>query len=429
MITFVILATVMVVVTLAFVGLPLIRGSGRAGVERPAINLAIYRDQFAELEAERARGAISDAQYTENRAELERRVLEEGAASREPVAAGRSKAGLWTAIVLAGAVPVISALLYTQWGDPDAFSALGRATTSAATEAHGGLSPDEMGVAVDRLAERLKKEPENLDGWLTLARSYYSMGRFDQAAQAFDHVVKAVPGEADILADYADALAMAQGRNIAGKPMELVQAALKANPAQWKALAMAGTDAFSRQDYRAAVDYWERLQATQPAGSPIAEQLNSSIAEARQLGGIKSAPPKPGSTMPPMAAAPAPAPAAPRAGAAATVSGTVDLAPAVKAKAKPDDAVFIFARPADGSRMPVALTQGKVKDLPLKFTLDDTMAMSPDMVLSHQEKVIVGARLSKSGAPMPRPGDFEGLSTAVPVGAKNVAVTISRELP
>ena len=433
MTTFILIAAVMVAVVLVWLGVPLLRNRGAAAdVAQPAINLAIYRDQFAELEADRARGAVSEAQYAETRAELERRVLEEGAGGlASGGSAAGSKAGVWTAIVLAGAVPVVAALMYLQWGEPDAFSPLGRATTAQGDEAHGGLSQAEMGEAITRLAERLKKEPDNLDGWLTLARSYYSMGRFQDASAAFDHVISKAPNEADILADYADALAMAQGRNLAGKPMELVQRALKVDPTQWKALAMAGTDAFNRKDYRQAIDYWERLKANLPPDAPIAQQIQGSINEARSLGGFAMPPPA-------LAAAPkpAPSPAAPAEPAAAaagtakaTVSGTVDLSPALKAKASPDDAVFVFARPAEGSRMPVALTRAKVRDLPLRFTLDDSMAMSPDMVLSQQSKVIIGARISKAGVPMPQPGDLEGFSAAVAVGARDVKVAIDKAVP
>jgi cytochrome c-type biogenesis protein CcmH len=224
---------------------------------------------------------------------------------------------------------------------------------------------------------------------------------------------------------------MAQGRNLSGKPMELVQRALKADPTQWKALAMAGTDAFNRKDYRQAIDYWERLKTTLPPDAPIAQQIQGSINEARSLGGFAVPPPALAATPKP---APNPvAPAAPAAGTAgtakATVSGTVDLSPALKAKASPDDAVFVFARPAEGSRMPVALTRAKVRDLPLRFTLDDSMAMSPDMVLSQQSKVIIGARISKAGVPMPQPGDLEGFSTAVAVGARDVKVAIDKAVP
>ena len=432
MTTFIVIAALMVAVVLVWLGVPLLRGrASGADVNQPAINLAIYRDQFAELEADRARGAVSEAQYAETRAELERRVIEEGSGGLAAPAPGAGKAGLWTAILLAGAVPVLAALMYLQWGEPDAFSPLGRATTAQGEDAHGGLSQAEMVEAVDRLAERLKKEPDNLDGWLTLARSYYSMGRFQDASAAFDHVVSKAPNEADILADYADTLAMAQGRNLSGKPMELVQRALKADPTQWKALAMAGTDAFNRKDYRQAIDYWERLKTTLPPDAPIAQQIQGSINEARSLGGFAVPPPalvaapKPAPS-PVAPAAPAPATAGT---AKATVSGTVDLSPALKAKASPDDAVFVFARPAEGSRMPVALTRAKVRDLPLRFTLDDSMAMSPDMVLSQQSKVIVGARISKAGVPMPQPGDLEGFSTAVEVGARDVKVAIDKAVP
>ena len=429
MTTFILIAAVMVAVVLVWLGVPLLRSRGAAAdVAQPAINLAIYRDQFAELEADRARGAVSEAQYAETRAELERRVLEEGAGGlASSGGAAGSKAGLWTAIVLAGAVPVVAALMYLQWGEPDAFSPLGRATTAQGEDAHGGLSQAEMGEAIARLAERLKKEPDNLDGWLTLARSYYSMGRFQDASAAFDHVISKAPNEADILADYADALAMAQGRNLAGKPMELVQRALKVDPTQWKALAMAGTDAFNRKDYRQAIAYWERLKANLPPDAPIAQQIQGSINEARSLGGF--AVPPPAMAAAPKAAPSPAAPVAPAAGGKATVSGTVDLAAALKAKANPDDAVFVFARPAEGSRMPVALTQARVRDLPLRFTLDDTMAMSPDMTLSQQSKVIVGARISKSGAPMPKPGDLEGFSDPVAVGARDVKVAIDKTVP
>lgn len=445
MTTFILIAAVMVVIVLVWLGVPLLRGRGDAAdVAQPAINLAIYRDQFAELEADRARGAVSEAQYAETRAELERRVLEEGAggsASGGGSATAGHKAGLWTAIVLAGVVPVLAALMYLQWGEPDAFSPLGRASTAQGEDAHGGLSQAEMVEAVNRLAERLKKEPDNLDGWLTLARSYYSMGRFQEASAAFDHVISKAPNEADILADYADALAMAQGRNLAGKPMELVQRALKVDPTQWKALAMAGTDAFNRKDYRQAIDYWERLSTALPPEAPIAQQIRGSINEARSLGGI-AAPPAALATAPqtpptgPIAgpsagptAGPTASPAAPAAAGKTTVSGTVDLAPALKAKASPEDAVFIFARPSEGSRMPVALTQARVRDLPLRFTLDDSMAMSPDMVLSKQSKVIVGARISKSGTPMPQSGDLEGLTAPVVVGARDVKIAIDKTVP
>jgi cytochrome c-type biogenesis protein CcmH len=227
--------------------------------------------------------------------------------------------------------------------------------------------------------------------------------------------------------------------------MELVAKALALDPNQWKALAMAGTEAFERKDYKAAITHWERLKATAGAESQLGKQIQGSIDEARQLAGL------PPSTAPaePMAASAGKAPAgsakadvaaASKADAATTgktvaaaagktVSGTVTLEKALAAKASPTDAVFVFARPADGSKMPIALTRAQVKDLPLKFTLDDTTSMNPQVKISAFQDVILVARVSKSGSAMPASGDLEGLSQPVKVGSTGVAVTIDRALP
>jgi cytochrome c-type biogenesis protein CcmH len=107
----------------------------------------------------------------------------------------------------------------------------------------------------------------------------------------------------------------------------------------------------------------------------------------------------------------------------------VTIAPALAAGVSPDDAVFVFARPADGSRMPLALLRKQVRDLPLAFTLDDSLAMAPNFKLSDHGEVIVGARISKSGSPMPQSGDLEGLSAPVRSGATGVALVVDRKLP
>jgi cytochrome c-type biogenesis protein CcmH len=235
---------------------------------------------------------------------------------------------------------------------------------------------------------------------------------------------------------------MAQGRKISGKPMELVKKALELDPNQWKALAMAGTEAFDRKDFKGAVEYWERLKASS-AGEPIAQQIQGSIDEARRLGELP--PSTPGASTAPVAAAkgvPAPAAAtkattppvaetkpAPAAGGGTNVSGTVALSAEMKGKVGPNDAVYVFARPADGSKMPIAITRAQVKDLPLQFTLDDSTSMSKDIKISGFQEVIVAARVSKSGSAMPASGDLEGITKPVKVGSSGLAVTIDRVLP
>jgi cytochrome c-type biogenesis protein CcmH len=303
-------------------------------------------------------------------------------------------------------------LLYLVVGTP---AALGpQAPASVAGGAHN-FTPEQVEKMVSDLAARLEKEPDNLEGWVVLARSYYALKRFDAAAKAFERVVKLAPDEPDLLADYADALATAGGGTLGGKPLALVKRALEIDPTHWKALALAGTEAFNRKDYGTAVAFWEKLRATAPAGSPIAESIDASIAEARQLGGLE-----PGAKPAAPAAAAAPA---------ARVAGKVSISPDLLGKAAPTDTVFVFARAAEGPRMPLAIVRKQVKDLPFDFALDDSMAMAPNMKLSSFPAVVVGARISKSGNATPQSGDLEGLSKPVKLGATGVAIVIDRALP
>jgi cytochrome c-type biogenesis protein CcmH len=445
---FIVLAIVMMAVGVAIVLVPLLRSRRRADIDRASANLGILKDQLADLEREHARGAVSEQHYTEAKAELERRVLEEVHAST-PAPASGSKGEVvrsnWNAriaaAVVALVVPIGSVLMYARYGDFNAFDPM---AMKKSDDAHA-MSPEQIEKMIESLKVRIEKEPDNPNHWGTLARTYYSMGRFPQAAEAYARLVKLVPDNADILADYADSLAMAKGRQLAGEPMALVTKALKLDPNQWKALAMAGTEAFDRNDFKAATEYWERLLNTLPPEAPIAEQIKSSIADARARGGMPPLAQAPKANNlppdhPPLTATRPDPNAAPAAGKGeagkaaapagkATVMGTIDIGADLKAKAAPTDQVFIIARPAQGSRMPLALTAVQVKDLPAKFTLDESMAMSPGATLATAAEVVVSARISKTGSPMPNPGDLEGVSQPVKVGAKDVVVKIDRVVP
>lgn len=418
--TFIAIATLMVVVALAWVLLPLLRSSPGGAIERRAANLSIYRDQFTDLDADLKRGTISPQQHAEAKAELERRMLDDAQSEGEPAASARNTS-YRTALALLLAVPVLAGLLYAKLGSPDAFSPL-----ATKPENSHQLSGEQVEEMITKLQQRLEKEPDNAEGWVILARTYYTMRRFHEASAAYEKLTTLIPEDADLLADYADALAMNQGRRIAGKPLELVKRALKIDPTQWKALAMAGTEAFERKDYAGAVDYWTRLQSSAPQDAPITKQIQASIDEARQLAGMPPAAAAPQAATPPRAAAPA-APAVAAGG--KSVSGTVTLASALAEKASPTDAVFVFARPSDGSKMPIAILRAQVKDLPLKFTLDDAQSMSPARKLSGFEEVVVAARISRAGSAMPASGDLEGVSKPVKVGAGGLAVTIDRVIP
>ena len=250
---------------------------------------------------------------------------------------------------------------------------------------------------VERLAARLKENPEDVEGWKLLGRSYSALGRFPEAAEAYARAAARAPRDAQVLADLADVLAMANGQRLAGDPEKLVERALQIDPNNLKALALAGTAAFERGAFAVAAERWGRMLPLVPADSEDARVIRENVAQAKE-----------------------------RAGATATakLAGTVSLSPKLKGKAAPDDAVFIFARAAEGPRVPLAVLRKKVRDLPLSFSLDDSMAMAPGMNLSAFARVVVGARISKSGSATPQPGDLQGASAVVANDAADVKVVI-----
>lgn len=433
MITFVLIAAVLVVVALAWLLPPLLRaGPSAADTDRTQLNLSMLRDQLADLEAERARGGLTPEQYAESKVELERRVLEETTANEERVAAGSSGAGKATAAIVAALVPVAAVVLYLILGDPGALDLQKRQASMAGGDHTKQPTAQDIEQMLSKLAQRLEKEPDNADGWAMLARSYYVLQRYPDAVRAYENLVRLVPQEPAVLADYADALAMKNGRKIAGEPLKLVMQALQIDPAQPKALAMAGTEAFDRQDFKQAVVYWEKLRASVPPESEMAQNIEGSINEARTRGNLGGVAAAPVAKAPPAATQATPGPvaqaAAPVVG-GASVQGTVKLAAAVAAKAAPTDTVFVFARAAEGPRVPLAVLRVQAKDLPAQFTLDDTLAMAPQFKLSNFKNVLVSARISKTGNATASPGDLEAQGVPVNVGARDVVITIDRVVP
>lgn len=394
---------------------PLLRRNPDAGTSRDAMNAAVYRDQLLELEGDVAAGTLSRAGYEEARSEIEQRLLEDVSGDGAPAASASSPA--WRAAIAIGVpLPIVAFVVYFLVGSPQVMLQGG-----ADTQAAHSVGPNEIRAMVGRLAARMEKEPGNIEGWIMLGRSYSMLEQFGDAARAYANAVERSAPDAALLADYADALAMAQGRNLAGEPEKILQRALAIDPRNVKALALAGTAAFDQRDYAKAVGYWERIVQIAPADSELARSVRGSIEEARELAKATG---QSAARAPAMANAKA-APVA----AAGTVSGLVELAPSLAAKAASTDTVFVFARAADGPRMPLAIMRAQVRDLPLKFSLDDSSAMAPGMNLSSHKQVIVGARVSKSGNAMQQPGDLEGHSASIDVGASDVRIVINRQVP
>ena len=256
---------------------PLLSARGGATLSRNLANVAIYRDQLRELEADIAAGTLAQADYERARAELEARLLQDVA---RPVARKQSAhRGAPGAALAAGiAIPLIAVVVYLLTGNP---GAIDRTPPKSS-------APVQM---VERLAARLRANPEDAAAWQLLGRSYSALGRFPEAAKAYAQAAQRTPQAAPLLADFAEALAMARGRRLEGEPEKLILRALEIDTDNLKALALAGTVAYERKDYARATVYWRRLLALVPPGSENARIIRANVDKARELAG-RNAPPK-----------------------------------------------------------------------------------------------------------------------------------------
>ena len=367
------------------------RAPSAATASREDLNTAIYRDQLAELERDRAAGQIADADYAEARAELQRRLLEDVRAETAPAVNGAGRR-LWIALALA--IPLGAGGLYALIGTPTAM------LTTAQQHARAEATMEKM---VAELAQRLEVKPDNPEGWVMLARSYAAMGRMEPAAKAFARVGPALETQPALMVAYADFLVRQADGDFSGKPRELIRAVLAKEPENMTALYLAGADAMQAERWKDAVRHWEPLLKQLEPGSEDAENIAAGLEHARkQLGGSK----------------------APVAG---SISGRLELAPALAGKAAPEDTVFLFARAEGGPPMPLAARKLKVADLPYRFTLSDADALG-GAKLSEAKAVRIEARVAKGGTPAPQPGDLSGRSNAIKPGARNLTVRIDTEV-
>lgn len=398
MTVFFVVALAFAAVAVAIVLRPLLKANVLAGVDRKKVNRDVLRDQLEDLENDVRAGVIDPQQAVQARQELERRVLEEVTGGTEsPIGNPRT----WKLpVAIAVALPAAAIALYLHLGSLQGLNAVPHAARDLSS-----ISSEQFGEMTAKLAARLQEKPDDVVGWTMLGRAYRATERHEEAAKAFARASALKPDDAELLADQAEALAIARGRNLAGEPTRLLDRALERDPDSAKALALAGSAAFERKDYRAAIRHWERLLKQPDVGGELAQALQTGIVEAKALAEGR----KP--SVPPVAG---------------RVSGVVSLSDALKEKTGPEDAVFVFARAAQGPRMPLAIAKVRVKDLPYHFELDDSMAMMPELKISSFAEIVVGARVSKSGSATPSGGDLEGIGPVVKPGTSGVNVTISQ---
>ncbi|WP_347258595.1 c-type cytochrome biogenesis protein CcmI [Methylocaldum sp.] len=352
-------------------------GGGR--INRARLNLLLHRQRQTEL----AQEAASPEDLERLTAESERNLLGDLEAAEETKAQSSTR-GRSAVLATLAIVPVLALTLYLALGRIDLI---------------GARAPNNMAGVQDsirQLAERLAKQPNDLEGWVLLARSLQATDQPDKAVTAYEFALKLAPEDLDVKALYAQALAETHQGSMAGKPTEIVDEILKKNPDHQTALWMAGIAAAERKDAAKTVEYWERLKKQFGPGSEEAKQIEGYIAQVQGL---------PAQTTPSEPAA--------AKGAGKQIRVTVTLAENLKSRVAPDDALFVFARAAEGPPMPLAVVRKQAKDLPVKVVLDDSMSMMQGMTLSTADRIVIGARISKSGQPKAEAGDLQGLSEAV----------------
>ncbi|MFQ5509863.1 MAG: c-type cytochrome biogenesis protein CcmI [Leptospirillia bacterium] len=415
MTVFWVIATAMMCAAVLFVVVPLSRGSrADSAASAAALNLAIRKDQLEELARDLESGVIGQEQYEAGRVEVERGLLEEAdKPSPETKGAADAPRANWVVFATALAIPLLTVSLYMKFGSLSAMLPVPAAPQSQG-EGHQ-TGPEQLAAMVQTLADRLAAQPDDPEGWMMLGRSYAVLRDHARAATAYRRAHELVGDHPDVLANLADALAMANNGQFTDESIRLIERAVEVDPTHQKSLWLAGTVFYERGDYARSLDYWERLQQVIPADSEVAATIAANVAEVRTLMGD---------------AAPAPKVApAPKAASAARITGVVNLAPELAGNI-PDGAIlFIFAKATSGPRMPLAIIREPVSSFPYAFELNADMGMMPGMDLSRFDQVVVGARISATGNAMAASGDLQGQVSPVAVGTEGLTVTIDSQVP
>ncbi|MDD5390731.1 MAG: c-type cytochrome biogenesis protein CcmI [Gallionellaceae bacterium] len=407
-----------IAVALAFVLPPLLRKKDVAAkAARRDINIAVYRDQMKEMDADLANGLLSDEQYQVGKLELEARLAEDALAKADatmaPVASRR------LGFTMAGLLPAAAFGLYFWLGNPMSLISIAEAQANPQANSQAVQGDHDIAKMIQKVEEKTQSDPKDAEAWSMLAKTYAAVERWPDAVKAYEKALALKPDVPALMTGYAEAIAISGGRTLQGKPMELVLKALEKAPDDPKGLELAGIHAFQEKNYAQAAYYFKHLHKLLPPDSPYAQDIMEAQKEATRLsrgaatgldnlsdqGAGKAA-----------------------AGPAATLHGKVDIAPALKAKMSDKDVVFLFARSAEGGA-PVAALRSTAVKFPLEFELSDAMAMNPDNKLSNFKEVTLTARISKSGQPMGGAGDLEGTLVRVKVGSKDIKLTIDKIRP
>ena len=418
--TFVVLTLLLVVAVLALLVWSLWRRPAAAPVDvHEQANAQVYRDQSADLARELSLGHMSEAEHAQALEELKLRLRDDSLSSPDVVTAGATDKPRKTVLALCLMLPVCAVLLYGSLGTPLGLDPAALARSAPDEGPNATVTPEKIAQMVGQLERRLQDEPNNVDAWVMLARLQRSQEKFAASDKSFAKALSLTPDD-DLAIERAEVLAQIQGGDFSGEPWAVINRILKANPNQNNALLLAGSASFAEGRFAQAIQYWERVRASLPPQSEDLNALDSALAQARERlapGRASDQPPVTGSAsaqssnagaasaQPPVSTGTSNNPP-PASTAAARIAGRVSLAPELLAQTSPSDTVFVYATPAQGGRMPLAIVRTTVAALPFDFVLDDSQAMGPQSKLSSASEVVLKARISKTGQAMAQPGEL-----------------------
>jgi cytochrome c-type biogenesis protein CcmH len=394
MISFLIPAFLLLAIVLALLLKPFLFSKGDESTSRRQMNAAIYQEELEKLASERAAGRIDAQEYEISHAEMRQRLFQDAEVEDDKATMGSPKKVIIGLIVF---IVLLSSAFYLTLGD--AFRVAQRNEQKPMTQA----GVEQM---VADFALKMEKDPDNLKGWAMLARSYRILGRNEDAAKAYARAGNFINDDPELLAEYADVLVGAANGSFKGKPLQLIQQALKLDPNNLLALWLSGTAAFTSGNYSSAAETWGRLAKLLPPGSDEARAIATSIEEARSKGGLTNSPAVSGKT----------------------ISGQIDLSPELKSKIKPGDMLMVIAR-QPGERMPVAVLKVPANKFPFSFVLDDSLAMNPNKRISQLAEVSVEVRISKTGMAKAESGDLLSTIQTVKLGSTKISILVNQIYP
>ena len=394
MISFLIPALLLLVIVLLLLLKPFLFDNNVESTSRRQMNAAIYQEELEKLAAEQAAGRIDAQEYEMSHAEMRQRLFQDAEIEDDRAIMGSTKKVM---IGLSAFIVLLSSALYFSLGDP--YRVAQKNDQKPMTQA----GVEQM---VADFALKMEKDPSNLKGWAMLARSYRILGRNEDAAKAYARAGNFINDDPELLAEYADVLVGTANGSFAGKPMQLIEQALKLDPNNLLALWLSGTAAYTNGNYSSAAQTWERLSKLLPPGSDEARAIAASIEEARSKSGVTTSP----------------------AAIRKTISGQIDISAELKPKVKPGDMLMVIAR-QPGERMPVAVLKAPVTQFPFNFVLDDSLAMNPNRQISQLSEVTIEVRISKTGMAKAESGDLVSAVQTVKLGSTKVRILVNQIYP